>query len=324
VIIDALSVWTNGFIVLVTIVMVGLGASWLVDSAVRIAKRLKVSELIIGLTVVAFCTSAPEFAVTLLASFEHHGNISVGNIVGSNIFNLGFILGGCALIRSIPTSRELLRRDGVVLGATTILLFVIIGLDLKLDRFDGVLLFGLLLLYLGYLIRQGRQSAMAGGEEDNQGVLLGGHSLFKDITLLVVGLVAIIGGSHLLVNASVALARSFGLSEWVIGVTIVAAGTSAPEFATALAGVIKGRYALSIGNIIGSDIFNLLGVLGLAGILRPLTIDPMARISLAALCGMVFLVLIFMRTGWRIYRLEGLALIAVALLRWGFDFATHQ
>lgn len=290
----------------------------------RIAKRLKVSELIIGLTVVAFCTSAPEFAVTLLSSFENHGNISVGNIVGSNIFNLGFILGGCALIRSIPTSRTLLQRDGAVLGATTLLLFLIVGLDLKLNRFDGVLLFGLLLLYLGYLIRQGRQSETADDKNDNQDIQLAGHSLFKDLALLLVGLIAIIGGSHLLVNASVMLARSFGLSEWVIGVTIVAAGTSAPEFATALAAVIKGRYALSIGNVIGSDIFNLLGVLGLAGILRPLSIDPMARISLLALIGMVFLVLIFMRTGWRIYRLEGLALIAVALLRWGFDFATHQ
>jgi cation:H+ antiporter len=319
-----LSVWTNGFIVLVTIVIVGLGAHWLVDSAMRIAKRLKVSELIIGLTVVAFCTSAPEFAVTLLSSFENHGNISVGNIVGSNIFNLGFILGGCALIRSIPTSRTLLQRDGAVLGATTLLLFLIVGLDLKLNRFDGVLLFGLLLLYLGYLIRQGRQSETADDKNDNQDIQLAGHSLFKDLALLLVGLIAIIGGSHLLVNASVMLARSFGLSEWVIGVTIVAAGTSAPEFATALAAVIKGRYALSIGNVIGSDIFNLLGVLGLAGILRPLSIDPMARISLLALIGMVFLVLIFMRTGWRIYRLEGLALIAVALLRWGFDFATHQ
>ncbi len=309
---------------LATIVIVGLGAHWLVDSAVRISKRLKVSELIIGLTVVAFCTSAPEFAVTLLASFEHHGDISVGNIVGSNIFNLGFILGGCALIRSIPTTRTVLRRDGAVLGITTLLLFLIIGLDLKLNRLDGVLLFGLLLLYLGYLIRQGRQSMLAGGEKDHQSIQLEGHSFFKDLTLLLVGLAAIIGGSHLLVNASVALARSFGLSEWVIGVTIVAAGTSAPEFATALAGVIKGRYSLSIGNIIGSDIFNLLGVLGLAGILRPLSIDPMARISLAALCGMVFLVLVFIRTGWRIYRLEGLVLIAIALLRWGFDFATHQ
>jgi len=314
----------NGLIVLATIVIVGLGAHWLVDSAVRISKRLKVSELIIGLTVVAFCTSAPEFAVTLLASFEHHGDISVGNIVGSNIFNLGFILGGCALIRSIPTTRTVLRRDGAVLGITTLLLFLIIGLDLKLNRLDGVLLFGLLLLYLGYLIRQGRQSMLAGGEKDHQSIQLEGHSFFKDLTLLLVGLAAIIGGSHLLVNASVALARSFGLSEWVIGVTIVAAGTSAPEFATALAGVIKGRYSLSIGNIIGSDIFNLLGVLGLAGILRPLSIDPMARISLAALCGMVFLVLVFIRTGWRIYRLEGLVLIAIALLRWGFDFATHQ
>ena len=113
------------------------------------------------------------------------------------------------------------------------------------------------------------------------------------------------------------------MSEWVIAVTIVAGGTSAPELATSLSGVIKGRYAISAGNVIGSDIFNLLGVLGLAGMLRPVEIDGMARISLVALCGMVFLALFFMRTGWRVSRLEGLALVVVAMLRWGFDFSAH-
>ena len=119
------------------------------------------------------------------------------------------------------------------------------------------------------------------------------------------------------------MARTFGISEWVIGVTIVAAGTSAPEFATSLMGVLRGRYGISAGNVIGSDIFNLLGVLGLAGLLRPVDVDPMSRISLAALSGMVFVVLIFMRTGWRVSRLEGLALVAIAAARWWFDLSAH-
>jgi cation:H+ antiporter len=119
------------------------------------------------------------------------------------------------------------------------------------------------------------------------------------------------------------IARGFGVSDWVIAVTIVAAGTSAPELATSLSGVIKGRYAISAGNVIGSDIFNLLGVLGLAGMLRPVDIDAMARVSLAALCGMVFLVLFFMRTGWRVSRLEGLALVAIAASRWGLDLSAR-
>jgi len=142
--------------------------------------------------------------------------------------------------------------------------------------------------------------------------------------LLLVGFIFIIGGSHLLIVTATEVARDLGVKEWVIGVTVVAAGTSVPEFATSLVGVIKGRFAMSAGNVIGSDIFNLLGVLGVAGTLTPIGVDPMARISLAALCGMVLLLLIFMRTGWRISRFEGFLLILVAALRWYFDFSAHS
>ena len=146
------------------------------------------------------------------------------------------------------------------------------------------------------------------------------RSILGEVKVLALGLVCVVGGSHLLVDSASALAGAFGMSEWVIGVTIVAAGTSAPEFATSLVGVLKGRYALSAGNLIGSDIFNLFGVLGVASMLRPLEVDPAARISLAALSAMVFMVLVMMRSGWRVSRLEGAILIACALTRWGFDF----
>ena len=315
---DSLPLAVNGVIVLVTMAVIGLGAHAVVESASRIAKRLGISELIIGLTVVAFGTSAPEFAVTLIAAYGDQGNISVGNVVGSNIFNLGFILGGCALVRAIPTSRTLLTRDGAVIGGTTLLLLGLIGWDLRLDRHDGILLFVLLVLYLGLLFHFRK----AGAEEDDA-PHRASKSVLRDGLILFVGLVAIVGGSHVLVDSASAMARTFGVSEWVIGVTIVAAGTSAPELATSLMGVLRGRYAISAGNVIGSDIFNLLGVLGLAGMMRTMELDPMARVSLAALSGMVFLVLIFMRTGWRVSRLEGLALVLVALARWGFDFTSR-
>lgn len=317
---DGIPLWANGLIALATIALLGLGAHCVVESAVRIAKRLAVSELIIGLTVVALGTSAPELAVTLIAAFEGHGDISVGNIVGSNIFNLGFILGGCALVRAIPVERTMLRRDGAVLGGTSLLLIGLIGWDLRLDRYDGVVLFVLLGVYLGYLFklrRAGADDSPEGHEQEGQSDV----SLLRDSALLIVGLVCIVGGSHILVESATVIARGFGVSEWVIGVTIVAAGTSAPEMATSLSGVIKGRYSLSAGNLVGSDIFNMLGVLGLAGMLRPVEIDVMARISLAALCGMVLVVLFFMRTGWHVSRFEGLALVAIAVLRWGFDFS---
>ncbi len=319
---ETLSPFWNGVIVVAAMVGIGFGAHWVVESASRIAKQLGISELIIGLTVVAFGTSAPEFAVTLIAAFKGQGDVSVGNIVGSNIFNLGFILGGCALVRAIPITPTFLRRDGTVIGVTTVLLLGLIGWDLRLDRHDGVLLFVLLGVYLGYLFKQRRAGVENGHDahiEDAESPI----SLPRNCALLGLGLVCIVGGSHFLVGSATVIARALGVSEWVIAVTIVAAGTSAPEFVTSLTGVIKGRYALSAGNVIGSDIFNLLGVLGLAGMLRPMGIDAMARISLLALWGMVFLVLFFMRTGWRVSRLEGLALVIIAAARWGLDLSTQ-
>jgi cation:H+ antiporter len=141
--------------------------------------------------------------------------------------------------------------------------------------------------------------------------------------MLLAGFLLVTGGSRVLVESATAVARAFGISEWVIGVTIVAAGTSAPEFATTLVGVMKRRFDISAGNLIGSDLFNLLGVLGLAGCLRPVVVDPMARYSILALALMVIMVMVFMRTGWRISRLEGVLLVAIALARWVFDFSTR-
>ena len=223
-----LPLFANGLIVLATIVVVGLGAHWMVESAARIAKRLGISELIIGLTVVALGTSAPEFAVTLIAAFKGQGDISVGNIVGSNIFNLGFILGGCALVHAISITPTLLRRDGTVIGATTVLLLGLIGWDLRLDRHDGVLLLVLLGVYLAYLFKQRRAGVDDGHEargHDDQGAV----GLPWDSALLFVGLVCIIGGSSLLVESATVIASGLGVSEWVIGVTIVQARSTLLE-----------------------------------------------------------------------------------------------
>jgi cation:H+ antiporter len=321
---EQLPVWANLLIVAATTVAIGKSAYWIVESATRTARWFRVSQLVIGLTVVAVGTSAPEFAVTILAAFEGRGNISVGNIVGSNIFNLGFILGGAALVRAIPTSPPLLWRDGSVLLATTLLLLALVGIDLRLDRGDGILLFSLLLLYLGYLFvhrkviprSEGKLSRLTSFDEAPGTVL-------RDVRVLVMALVLIVISAHLLINAASAAAKGFGLSEWVIGITIVAAGTSAPEFATVLVGVLKGRYGLSAGTVIGSDIYNLLGVLGLAGILHPVGVDAIARTSLGALSAMVFIVFLFMWSGWRLSRSEGFILLAIALMRWSLALATH-
>ncbi|MDE1460808.1 calcium/sodium antiporter [Spartinivicinus poritis] len=311
-------IWLNALIVLVTMLLIAKGAQWVVVSASQLAKLLGLSELVIGLTVVAMGTSAPEFAVTLIAGLKGHGNISVGNIVGSNIFNLGFILGGCALVKAIPTSSKLVWRDGMVLFAATVFLTIVVGLDLHLGRLEGAIMFTGLVLYIIYLLYQ-RDDSLS-----SEAVLsVANHPLFKQCLMLGGGLILILASSHLMVDAAASIAADFGVSEWVIAVTIVAAGTSAPEIATSLTGVIKGHYSLSAGNIIGSDLFNLLGVLGLAGMLQPVTTDPMARISLLAVTAMVLVTVFFMRTGWRISRLEGALLVFFGLMRWGFDFTAR-
>ncbi len=300
----------DSIIIIATILGLWWGAVWVVEAASRIAKRLGVSELIIGLTVVAMGTSAPEFAVTVGAALKGQGDISIGNVVGSNIFNLGFILGGVALVRAITTTRSLVFRDGIMMiGITFLLLFFL--RDLTLERWEGVVLFLLLFIYIGYLI----YSREPAGEE-----LPEGDFQWMDIPRLLAGLALIVTSGHYLVESASSLARAFGVSEWVIGVTIVAAGTSAPELVTSLIAVLRGHYGISAGNLIGSDIFNLLGVLGLAAILRPMSIDPSAYSSLYMLSGMVILVVIMMRTGWKISRWEGGLLVLINIIRWVVDF----
>ncbi|MFQ5632005.1 MAG: calcium/sodium antiporter [bacterium] len=297
-------------IILLSIAVLGKGAQWLVDSAAKIAMRLGISELVVGLTIVAFGTSAPEFGVTILAAYRKMGDISVGNIVGSNIFNLGFILGGTAIIHSLKTNKTVVKRDGSFLLLGTLLLVVFLW-DLTLSRVEGFVLFALLLMYLGYLIWK--------KEPKDDGVPTE-ELRWWDPILLIVGFAMVVGGAHFLVDSAVALARVMGVSEWVIGATIVAAGTSAPEFAISLVAALRGRYGISVGNLIGSDIFNIFGVLGLAAMMRELPVHENARVNLVVLVLMVVIVLFFMRRKWRISRREGIALVSIGLARWIYSF----
>ncbi len=323
--IEDLPLWANWLLAAISIFFIGKGAQQVVEAAARIAKRLRISELIVGLTLVAAATSLPELGVTLVAAFEGRPDISVGTIVGSNIFNLGFILGGIALIRPIPTTRMLVRRDGSALILATFLLLVLVASDLRLDRVDGLILLAGMGLYLAIVVAVGRIQWLEPGLAlalPGRGINSGDQlKALRALVGLAFGIVLLAVGSHLLVNSAIPIARSFGVSHWVIGVTVVAAGTSVPEFATSLVGVLRGRYEISVGNVIGSDLFNLLGVLGIAGILHPQSVVPGARASLIALTAMVVLVVVFARTGWKLSRTEGLALVLFGLTRWFLDFA---
>ena len=303
---------TESGLLLLAIVFLWKGSELLIESAARIGRRFNLSDLTIGLTIVAFGTSAPEFAVTISAAVTEKANISVGNVVGSNIFNLGFILGGCVLFRALGTTRTLVYRDGGLLIGTTLLLVFFLW-DHHLARWEGIVLFAGLFAYIALLFIK---KEPIDPEEVPEGV-----ATWKDYPLLLLGLAGVVGGGHLLVESASELARLAGISEWVIAVTIVAAGTSAPEFATSLMAAAKGRAGMSLGNLVGSDLFNLLGVLGVAGMIRPMQVAEDSLSSVMMLVGMVVLVVIFMRTGWKLRRSEGLILIIIGVTRWIIDFA---
>lgn len=286
------------------------GAVWVVESASHIAKKFGLSELVIGLTVVAIATSAPEFAVTVYAALTDQSAISVGNVIGSNIFNLGIILGIVALYSTVTTTRTILVRDSLLLFFAGILLLIFFW-DLTLTRIEGIILFATLVIYIYVLIKQ---------KEPIEEEIPEGDFNWFDVPKLIIGAALIIGGAHFLVDSASSLARMFGISEWIIGITIVAAGTSAPELATSVVAIIKGKHGISIGNLIGSDLFNILGVLGVASILKPLNLVQAEYTSIILLVAAMIILLVMIRTGWKISRIEGAILIGIALFRWWIDF----
>ena len=304
-------------LVFLSIIMLWKGADWLVDSAAEIAHSLKVSDLIIGLTVVAFGTSAPEFAVTISAAVTKQTDISIGNVIGSNIFNLGFILGGTAIIRPISTNEKMFNRDGLfLLIVTALIFFLFFGFngwtsDDNYTRTEGLILFSLLIGYITFLFIK----------KDPPEEISPDKATIMSYIFFFIGSILIVLGGHLMVTHASNIARFYGISDWVIAVTIVAAGTSAPEFATSIAAAIKGRHGIAIGNLIGSDLFNLLGVLGLAGIINPSVITQDIFDSVFILVLMVGLTLLLIRTKWKISRAEGAILVSINLIRWYFDFA---
>lgn len=297
-------------IVILSILALWFGADWFVEAASKIARRIGMSEMVIGLTIVAMGTSAPEFAVTVQAAVQQQSAISIGNVVGSNIFNMGFILGTVVCITAITTSRKIVLRDGGVLVASTLLLIFFMR-DNVLDRVEGAIMFFGLIAYLAYLFinREFDEDEIPEGEFD-----------WKTIPVLLVGLLLIVLGGQYLVSSSVDLATVAGLSPWAIGVTIVAAGTSAPEAVTSIVAVVRGHEQISFGNLLGSNIFNVLGVLGVAGMVSqaasPLRLQPGESLSLIYLTVQMLVTAFLMRSGWKLSRREGIALLIINGIAW--------
>ena len=247
-----------------------VGADLLVRGASRLALSFGISPLVVGLTIVAFGTSAPEMAVSTGAVLNGQTGLAMGNVVGSNIFNVLFILGLSALIAPLVVHVQIIRQEVPILMGASLLLLVL-GLDGRISLTDGALLFGLLLAYTVFLVVQSRretQAAQAEFEAEIHAPTAGAWDarLPVQIALIVAGLALLVLGSDWLVGAAVVFAKALGVSDLVIGLTIVAAGTSMPEVATSVAAALKGERDIAVGNVVGSSTFNILGCLGLAGL----------------------------------------------------------
>ncbi len=292
-----------------------LGGEALVRGASQLAVRLGLSSLFIGLTVVSSATSLPEMVVSLLAALRGVADIAVGNVIGSNIFNIGVVLGVGALVAPISfRATEVWRDLGVSIAAT--LAFAVLAFGGALGRLDAALLFAGLLAYLTWAYRSARRA----GEPVEAGlavaaeVALGKRMLAagKSVALVVIGLGLLVAGANWAVESAVEIAEAAGLSRTVVGLTIVAAGTSLPELATSVVAALKREVAIAVGNVLGSNIFNLLGILGVAGLVHPLQAAPaIVRYDVPVILGFSLLVIPLMLTGRRVSRLEGLLLVVL-------------
>ena len=295
------------------LLLLAAGAEALVRGASRLATRFGVSPLIIGLTVVAFGTSAPEAAVSIQAALSGSGDIAVGNAIGSNIANILLILGLCALIAPLTVSRQLVRLDVPMMIGAGVLTFLL-ARNGDISRLDGALLLGLLLIYTLLLITVSKRQRTADATQDAATTAPSkarakDRGWFAQLLLVGLGLVLLVLGSDLLIKGAVALARTLGLSELVIGLTVVAVGTSMPELATSLMAVYRGERDLALGNVVGSCIFNLLLVLGAGAAVsvEGLSISPNAlSFDLPVMLGVFAACLPIFYSGYRINRWEGL------------------
>ncbi len=297
------------------LVFLVVGAEALVRGASRLAAALGISPLVIGLTVVAFGTSSPELAVSVKSSLSGQAGIALGNVIGSNIFNVLFILGLSAMIVPLIVSQQLVRLDVPLMMVLSVLTFLL-SLDGRFGRVDGILFVGGLFAYVGFLIAQSRRESAAARADDSARSAGAGTSAVGHVlngALVVAGLALLVTGSAWLVDGAVAFAAYLGVSELVIGLTIVAAGTSLPEVVTSLIAALRGERDIAVGNVVGSNIFNLMGVLGVAGIVAPGGIPVSASVigfDLPVMIAVAFACLPIFFTGGVISRKEGALLLA--------------
>ncbi|MDH3191650.1 MAG: calcium/sodium antiporter [Nitrosopumilus sp.] len=288
------------------LVMLYFGAEWLVRGSVAIANKLKINQLVIGLTIVAFGTSTPEMAVNVSSAIQGISDVALGNVVGSNIVNIGLILGIAAIIRPIAVAKNVVRKEiPILVGVSFLLLFL--SIDQSLSSTDGIILVVGIVMFTIFSYKTSKKETHIESDTDLQ--IVTKTLVPKAIALIGVGLGLLTIGSFVTVENAVNLAQEFGISERTIGLTLVAVGTSLPELITSVIAAKKGHADLSVGNIIGSNIFNILAILGVSSVITGIAVSDAIWTDYYVMIGFALVLIPIMRTGFIISRIEGIILL---------------
>ena len=253
--------------IILGLVLLIFGGNWLLKAAVALSLKLNIPKIIIGMTVVSFATSAPELIVSIKSALNGATGLAVGNVIGSNIANLGLVLGITVILSTIDVEKSFYKTDWPVMMIASVLLYFFIVNDRVIQSYEGMILFGMLIVFLIYLLRFQKQAVVDEMPDDDEAL-----PLYKTVLFLALGGVGLWGGSELLIDGATTLAKNFGVSDAVIGVTVVSVGTSIPELAASIIAVMNKEKAISLGNLIGSNVFNILAVLGITAMITPVEV----------------------------------------------------
>ena len=297
--------------IMVGIVMVLWGADRLTDGAVAFAEKMKIPQIVIGLTIVAMGTSMPEFCVSFVSAIKGTPDLAVGNVIGSNIFNTLLIVGVAAIVTPITILRSTIKRD-VPFALFASVLLLLLCFDGWLSRTDAGILFGVFIVFM-YITLHSAKSSVRTEEGTKKN-----YSTQKSVLFLLLGLLCLIFGSNIFVDGSTHIARTIGVSDAVIGLTIVAGGTSLPELATSVVSAKKGQSGIAIGNVLGSNVFNILFILGVTGLVTPMQIENISSVDLVMMVFSIALLWLFSFTKYALSRWEGAFLVVIFMSYIGY------
>ena len=298
-------------LIIAGVAMVLYGADRLTEGASALARRMNVSEIIIGLTIVAAGTSAPELFVSLVSALKGTPDMAIGNVVGSNTMNAMLIVGCAAVVAPMSISRNTVRKD-IPFAVVASVLLPLLAIDSAIGRIDGIILLAGFAAFMYYTLSQAKAGETAPSDETKM------QNPWLSVFFVVLGLALLVIGSNIFVDSASRVAYALGLSEAVVGLTIVAGGTSLPELATSVVAARKGQSAIAIGNVIGSNVFNILMILGLTATISPMQIQGITHIDLLMMLGSIVMVWLFSRTKYTVERWEGalLAVVYIAYVCW--------